>query len=138
MMYAADYQDNFYWVSAAEAVHSRNIELNPRIALVVFDSIPEYGKAQALYCKARAGSLTGDALSAGCETFYKMRYPDPAQRKEKGRGPEDFSGDSPRRMYRATIEEYSVLHPDKHPIYGTLIDHRVVIPFSTALLDNAR
>jgi nitroimidazol reductase NimA-like FMN-containing flavoprotein (pyridoxamine 5'-phosphate oxidase superfamily) len=132
LMYAVDKQDRFYWVSATDAVHSQHISENPNVAFVIFDSDPEYGKAQGLYCSGRAEELKDDDLEFGCNVFYSMRYPDPAEREKKGRHPVDFEAESPRRMYRATVTEYSVLHPAKHPKYGSLIDYRVVIPFHTS------
>ena len=130
-MDAADKADHFYWVSASDAVHSQHIAENPRIALVLFDSNPGYGNAQALYCKGTATMLEGDDLEIGCEVFYSMRYPDSKEREIKGRTPADFCGDSPRRMYRAHVHTYSILHPDKHPVHGKLIDHRVKVDFTT-------
>jgi nitroimidazol reductase NimA-like FMN-containing flavoprotein (pyridoxamine 5'-phosphate oxidase superfamily) len=134
LLYAVDTNDRFYWVSASDAEHSRNVASNASVALVIFNSDPGYGNAQALYCRGHAHVLDGDELALGCEIFYRMRYPDEEDRRTKGRKPIDFSGDSPRRMYRAVVEEYSILHPDKHPLHGSLIDHRVVIPFSSRLV----
>ena len=133
LMYAVDKSDRFYWVSGFEAVHSRHIAENSNVALVIFDSDPEYGKAQALYCSATAKELADRELEFGCEVFYRMRFPDAAERAAKGRTRTDFEGDSPRRMYQAVGVEFSILHPSKqHPKYGSLVDYRVVIPFHTA------
>jgi nitroimidazol reductase NimA-like FMN-containing flavoprotein (pyridoxamine 5'-phosphate oxidase superfamily) len=57
--YAVDKHDRFYWVSARDAVHSRHIAQNPKVALVIFDSDPEYGHAQGLYCSGLAAELQG-------------------------------------------------------------------------------
>ena len=127
--YAVDKHDRFYWVSARDAVHSRHILQNPKIAFVIFDSNPEYGNAQGLYCSAIAVELGCHDLDFGCDIAYRMRYPDEAERAIKGRKPVDLEGPSPRRMYRALVTEYSILHPDKHPEYGPLVDFRVSIPF---------
>lgn len=132
LMYAVDKNDRFYWVSASDAVHSRHIIRNPNIAIVIFNSNPEYGNAQGLYCSAKAEQLADADLKFGCEVFYRMRYPDETERAKRGRTPVDFEGDSPRRMYRALVSEYSILHPGKHPKFGSLIDYRVPIPFKSA------
>jgi hypothetical protein len=58
-----------------------------------------------------------------------MGYPDEAERAIKAREPVDFEEPSSRRMYRALVKEYSILHPDGHPEYGALVDFRVLIPF---------
>jgi nitroimidazol reductase NimA-like FMN-containing flavoprotein (pyridoxamine 5'-phosphate oxidase superfamily) len=81
--YAVDKHDRFYWVSARDA-HSRHIAQNPKVAFVIFDSDPEYGHAQGLYCSGLAAELQGQVR------------------------PVDFSGPSPRRMYRALVTEYSL------------------------------
>jgi nitroimidazol reductase NimA-like FMN-containing flavoprotein (pyridoxamine 5'-phosphate oxidase superfamily) len=92
--YAVDKHDRCYWVSASDAVHSRHIVQNPKIAFVIFDSDPEYGNAQGLYCSAFAEELQGQNLELGCEIAYRMRYPDQAERAVKGRKPADFEGPS--------------------------------------------
>jgi uncharacterized protein YhbP (UPF0306 family) len=127
--YAVDKHDRFYWASARDAVHSQNIAQNPRIAFVIFGSDPDYGEVQGLYCSAVAAELQGPDLEFGCDIAYRMRYPDEAERAIKGRKPADFTGPSPRRMYRALVTEYSILHPDKHPEHGPQVDFRVSIPF---------
>jgi nitroimidazol reductase NimA-like FMN-containing flavoprotein (pyridoxamine 5'-phosphate oxidase superfamily) len=133
LMYAVDKNNRFYWVSGHEAVHSKHIAQNPSAAIVIFDSDPEYGKAQALYGSGTAEELSGDELALGCDVFYRMRFPDDVEREAKGRKPTVFKGDSPRRMYRITVTEFSILHPSKqHPKYGSLVDYRVVIDFNTS------
>lgn len=133
MMFAYDSADSFIWVSALDCQHSNNLAVNPNVALTVFDSNPEYGKAQALYCLGTARRLTAkDEIEAACAVFYERRYPDPAERAEKGRHAGDFLDPSPRGIYCAEVLEYSILHPNKHPQFGSLVDYRVRIPFSTS------
>jgi hypothetical protein len=128
LMFAVDNETRFYWTSALDARHSVNIDQNPLASLVVYDSRPEPGKAQAVYCEVEISALSGRDLQDGCDVFYGMRYPDPAERAEKGRKPTDFEAPSPRRLYRATpISPFSILDPNKHPIHGKLVDHRVDI-----------
>lgn len=131
VMYAVDKFDHFFFTSATDAVHSRHISENSSVAFVIFNSDPEYGKAQGLYCAGTAEETQGADLDYACDVFYRMRYPDAAERAQKGRTAKDFGNDSPRRMYRATVHEYSILHPKKHPKWGALVDYRVVIPFDT-------
>src|SRR5579862_89042 len=67
VMYAVDKRDRFYWPSALDAVHSKNILEHPQVAFVIFNSNPEYGSAQGLYCAARAEELSNTDLEFGCE-----------------------------------------------------------------------
>jgi nitroimidazol reductase NimA-like FMN-containing flavoprotein (pyridoxamine 5'-phosphate oxidase superfamily) len=129
--YAVDKHDGFYWVSARDAVHSRNIAQNPKVAFVIFDTDPEYGHARGLYCSGLAAELQGQDLEFGCDVAYRMRYPEEAERAIKGRRPVDFTGPSAQRMYRALVTEYSIFYPRSSPEHGPLVDFRVTIPFHT-------
>ncbi|WP_346095502.1 pyridoxamine 5'-phosphate oxidase family protein [Streptomyces olivaceiscleroticus] len=134
LAHAWDDQDAFYWFSGAESVHSLNIERNPVVSIVVFDSHPSDGGGQGLYACGRAEALQGDALAEGCEIYYSRRYPDPAARSQRYRPPAQFRAPAPNRLYRARIESYSVLSPEGHPVHGETVSHRVAIPFRTGLL----
>jgi nitroimidazol reductase NimA-like FMN-containing flavoprotein (pyridoxamine 5'-phosphate oxidase superfamily) len=127
LMFAFRYP-SAYWVGALDSDHSRNIEQSAAVAATVFDTRPVPGQAQALYLRGHAARLTGDDLIEGCDAFYSARYPDPDERRVKGREPIDFVEPSPRGMWRMEVTEASLLDPRKHPQYGSLIDHRVVIP----------
>jgi nitroimidazol reductase NimA-like FMN-containing flavoprotein (pyridoxamine 5'-phosphate oxidase superfamily) len=134
VQFAVDNMDRFYWVSATDALHSKNLESNATVALVIFDSTAQDGQGQGLYCEATAEVITGNILTLGCDIFYKRKYPDPHIREHKGRKPYELSAPYPRRMYRAHVKQYSVLHPDKHPEYGDSVDYRVNIKFTTAAI----
>src|SRR6266540_6934828 len=60
----ADYTD-FYWTSAPDALHSRNIALRPAVSIVILDStVPPYS-GKAVYLTAAATELAGDDLERG-------------------------------------------------------------------------
>ncbi|RSO05368.1 pyridoxamine 5'-phosphate oxidase family protein [Streptomyces sp. WAC 06783] len=130
--YAWDDADHFYWWSASDAVHSRNIAANPAVSLLVFDSQVSDAEAQALYGEGTAHALAPADLPTALAVFYARRYPDPAVRAHKARKPAEFQGDSPKRFYCATIHTYSALTPDPHPVHGNTVPHRLVFPFTTA------
>ncbi|WP_223735366.1 pyridoxamine 5'-phosphate oxidase family protein [Streptomyces purpurogeneiscleroticus] len=134
LAHAWDDQDAFYWISGTDAVHSLNIEHNPVVSIVVFDSNPTDGGGQGLYAHGRAEVLHGEALDEGCEVYYSRRYPDPAKRAKRYQPPAQFRDTAPNRLYRARIESYSVLNPDGHPVHGDEVSHRVTIPFRTGRL----
>jgi nitroimidazol reductase NimA-like FMN-containing flavoprotein (pyridoxamine 5'-phosphate oxidase superfamily) len=136
LAHAWDFEDRFYWISAADARHSRNIDENPAVSVLAFD-LGQTGADQALFGSGTARMLTEDEVEEGCAVYYSRRYPDPAVRAKRSRPPADFRGASPNRLYRAGIDAYSLLHPDGHPVHGGLVSHRVTVPFSTALLGPA-
>lgn len=85
---------NVYWVSWKENRHSRNIAGNPQIFVVVYDSQVPLGQGEGLYLEMKA---------------YALNSPDElrAARSVLGAGlfqAEQFTGDFPRRIYRATPE----------------------------------
>lgn len=47
--------DRVCWVSSSEARHSRNLAMNPSVAITVFDAGVAVGKAEAAYFEADAG-----------------------------------------------------------------------------------
>ena len=63
--YAADGYRVFYWVSALDRTHSRNVADRPDIAIVIFDSQVPIGEGQAVYMAAVGAELTGDEARAG-------------------------------------------------------------------------
>lgn len=56
-----DAELNFYWASGRDTQHSLNIARDPRVFVVLFDSIQKGG---GLYLKARAHALEGAELNA--------------------------------------------------------------------------
>jgi len=113
--FAHDGYAEFLWVSAPEAVHSRNIEARPQIGIVIFDSGTPINTGQGVYMSARAEQVDSDNLSRGIETF---------SRRAIGHGGaawtvEDVQADSGLRLYRAAAESYSILAKDGQP------DHRI-------------
>ena len=50
----ADYAD-YYWVSAEDAAHSRNIEARPEVSMVIFDSqVPDLPRARPVPVRDRS------------------------------------------------------------------------------------
>lgn len=121
----ADYAD-FYWVSAEDAEHSRNIAGRPQVSMVIFDSqVPTY-HGRAVYFSATAAELTGPDLDHGL-----CVYPGPASRGATSVERTDVSAPSAYRMYRATITEAFVLCPREPrtpcPLHSIAADHRTQV-----------
>lgn len=106
-----DYRE-FYWVSAPDARHSRNIAERPEIAMVVYDPTLPPGSAEAVYMSATAG-----LASHGLDVFSRVSV----RRGLREWGPERVSGSARVRLYRAVVTEHSILHA------GATIDARVPV-----------
>jgi hypothetical protein len=119
----------FYWLSATDAQHSRNLAERPRVSLVVFDStVPAY-HGRAVYAVGRAAELSGTDLDRALEF-----YPGSPSRGGLQVQREDVTGAAPYRIYRATASELWVLCPrgprQPCPLHGLANDHRAPVPAS--------
>jgi nitroimidazol reductase NimA-like FMN-containing flavoprotein (pyridoxamine 5'-phosphate oxidase superfamily) len=65
-----DHRD-VYWLSSPESHHSQNIERNPDVSLVVFDSSLDPHTGQAVYLEATAGLVPEDELEAACAAAFE-------------------------------------------------------------------
>jgi nitroimidazol reductase NimA-like FMN-containing flavoprotein (pyridoxamine 5'-phosphate oxidase superfamily) len=94
------YDDNYnlYWVSYKEALHSKNINTRPEIAIVIFGQMPE-GGFDGVYIDAKAAVLENEAeILLGIDLF-KVRRPQPSRFETKS--VREVTGDSAWRMYKA-------------------------------------
>lgn len=113
----------FYWISAIEAQHSRNLAERPQVSLVVFDSTVAPYHGRAVYAAGYARELSGGELDAGL-----MVYPGPSGHGVPTMRRDDVTGSSPYRLYQATAADLWVLCPREpsHPcrLHGLARDHR--------------
>ena len=89
------------------ARHSRNIQVRPQIAMVIFDSTVQETAAEALYLEATADQLAEDEL-ANAITTYCARSQALGNRRWTAA---DVLEPSRLRLYRATVTARSVLGP---------------------------
>jgi hypothetical protein len=86
---------NFYWASGSATQHSQNITRDPRVFVVLYDSMQQGG---GLYMQGRAAELGGTWLEEALEIIN-------INRQRWGRQPVvtgDYIGNSPQRLYKAT------------------------------------
>ena len=90
-----DERCNLYWTSAEESQHSRNIERNRDVFIVIYDSTVPEGTGLGVYIQARARALGDEgAITRAAGLLYARAGKEPP-------APEAFCGDRPRRMYEA-------------------------------------
>jgi nitroimidazol reductase NimA-like FMN-containing flavoprotein (pyridoxamine 5'-phosphate oxidase superfamily) len=103
-----DYRE-LYWVSYPGARHSQNIAVRPQIAMVVFDSTVPSGTGQAVYMTAIAEQLSDPAaIEHGIEVFSRESVRQGGQEW----GLDRVTGEGRLRLYRASVQAYSILDPD--------------------------
>jgi hypothetical protein len=113
----------FYWMSATDAQHSRNLAERPQVSIVVFDSTVAPYHGRAVYAAGEARELSGDDLDRGLAV-----YPGPGHRGGLPITRDDVTGPSPYRLYRANASDLWVLCPREPrqpcPLHGRAQDHR--------------
>ena len=96
----------FWWVSSPDSRHSRNIAVNPHVALTVFDSSVEVGEASAVYADARAEECAPrEAAEIGTYS---------ARSQAHGAAPwtaDMVTGEAEFRLYRARASAVWLLRP---------------------------
>jgi nitroimidazol reductase NimA-like FMN-containing flavoprotein (pyridoxamine 5'-phosphate oxidase superfamily) len=65
-----DHRD-VYWLSSPDAHHSHNIERNPNVSLVVFDSSLDPHTGQAVYLEATAERVSDEELASACAAAFE-------------------------------------------------------------------
>ena len=107
--FAQDESGTIFWVSYPGARHSRNIQAQPRIAMVVFDSTVEPLTGQAVYMTAYAAQLADlEEVAHAVDVFSR----ESVRQGMSALSLDDVTGTARLRIYRARIEEYSILDPD--------------------------
>jgi nitroimidazol reductase NimA-like FMN-containing flavoprotein (pyridoxamine 5'-phosphate oxidase superfamily) len=106
------------WESARDAQHSRLIEVNPRVAVVVAGDASAADEAVYLECRARA--VPADGLARALDVFLHG----PHQKQESpSRRVEDYGPTARLALYEAVPERVYVLEVG-HEEHGYRVDRR--------------
>jgi len=110
---------NFYWASGRASQHSRNVHENPQVFLAIYDSSVPWGTGEGVFIQADAIEVTDLSEIAKACNIRKARVPNAKQ------PPEDFIGDRPRRIYRATPKKIWTRQDGE--VDGYFVDERIEI-----------
>lgn len=108
----------FFWVSAPDVTHSRNIAVRPEVGIVVFDSRAAIGTGQGVYMSAVAELVVAEGeVERGIDVFSRRSLTHGGVAWSAA----DVRGDTGMRLYRAVADAHWMLAKDGRP------DHRVPI-----------
>jgi uncharacterized protein YhbP (UPF0306 family) len=107
------------WVSSPDARHSRNIAARPAVAITVFDSTVEVGRAEAVYFDADAHRADPQEADAALRSL-NARLP-PAKQLDA----DDIDPQGPMGIYRADLRRRYVLVRGGNPVFGNTLDMTV-------------
>jgi Pyridoxamine 5'-phosphate oxidase len=116
---AYDEQYNFFWGSPEESTHSKNIEANGKLAIVLYDSRAVPGTGKGTYIVARAHRLTDPAEMKFAYELLIMRRGAQASSYWKF---SDFEAPHAIHFYKAEPREISTHGGDM--VDGVYIDRR--------------
>jgi len=116
---AFDKDYNFFWASWKENQHSKNIEENETVFVVIYDSTVPEGTGFGVYMRGKAHQLEQKDI---IEKALKLLY---SRKGKKPRKPEEFLGVLPRRVYKFVPEQIWVNSEDD--VKGKFVDSRVDI-----------
>jgi hypothetical protein len=124
VFYAHRSYRELFWISSPDVTHSRHLAQRPEVGIVIFDSQAAPYEGQPVYMAATATPLTDDdEIAEGL-----LAYPGAPARGGRSLAPENVTGDSPYRLYRATVTQHWGLCPrEAGPCsrHGKPHDHRV-------------
>lgn len=111
VFYAHDENYNFYWHSAPVTKHSKFIEQNPNVSIVIFNSTnPEL---PGLYMEGKAMELDNHELYSGLEILMQKAVKNEKERSEILSHPEDFKAEGKLRMYKFVPAKFYINDSEK-------------------------
>ena len=113
--------DRVCWVSSPQSRHSRNIASRAALAITVFDSTVEVGRAEAAYFDADAAPLAGEETDSALHAM-NSRLP---QAKHLSR--DDLQPVGPMVIYQATLRHRYVLVRGGNAELGNAVDTTVEV-----------
>ena len=122
---AFDNGGNFYWTSAPEAQHSRNIDANGDVFLVIYDSTVPEGTGQGVYVEAHARVLADLADIIEARRYSSLRAGLPLDDR-----PDRFLKGGIRQVYRATPKRLWISDAERQGD-AFVRDIRVRLPLGT-------
>jgi hypothetical protein len=106
---------SMYWASWPRNQHSLNIAHNPRIFVVVYNSLAPEGEGFGVYLEMTATMLRGKKAIARARHIYTTTFGETLDH-------EPFTGACPRRLYQATVER--IWMNSEAYIHGNFVDIR--------------
>lgn len=120
-VYDKDY--NLYWVSNKNALHSKLIRSNSRVAIVIFNSQAPEGEGDGVYFETNVIELKQEVeIAQAMEVWNKRATHDEFKIKKVG----EVTGEGMWRMYKATPHTIYKLTEGEY-INGQYVDKRVEV-----------
>ncbi|HUD06925.1 MAG TPA: pyridoxamine 5'-phosphate oxidase family protein [Candidatus Saccharimonadales bacterium] len=121
IFYVNDATYDLFWVSYKESAHSKNIDTNPKVAIVIYGPVPPEDKVDAVYIEAAAKKLEDESeVLPAIEIIAGKIQED----KYMIRSPADVTGNAAWRIYKATPQAVSKRTENGEMINGQFVTTR--------------
>ncbi|TDD28862.1 pyridoxamine 5'-phosphate oxidase family protein [Actinomadura sp. KC06] len=101
------------WYSMRDSQHSRNIETEPAVSGSIYlTGLPGFG-LDGLQFEGRAHAVPSNQVEDIHDRYYRLNFPDEADRRAWILPVQEFHGDGPRRFYIAEITRLWLLDIDR-------------------------
>jgi len=122
VFYAFDDKCNFYFFSAKDSLHAKQIRENPSAAVSIFNSMlpPDKVDGVQIECKAEQARIVD--LPHLISVYYHRRFPNGEERAKHQHVPMDFRGIALRRFFKLIPLKVYTLDPNV-----TEVDRRVEV-----------
>src|SRR3989344_2973195 len=103
LYYAVDNDNNFYFISQLDSLHTKHVLKNPTVAFAIFDSHQPEGTGIGVQGSGSVVMLKDNEIKEAF-TWYKTTF---IEMK-----PEFFTGDAPYRFFRLVPDHFWVVDPE--------------------------
>lgn len=112
--YAPEDYREFFWVSAPDAKHSRNLEERREVSIAIFDSSVPINTGQCVYISAVARELAGGERAEGLDIYSRRSLAHGGREWPL----EDVQSPARHRLYQASAVDHYILdeHDDRVPV----------------------
>jgi general stress protein 26 len=113
VFFANDDKYNFYFLSAVDSKHAKNILENPKVALIIFDSGSPIGQSDGLQIQAKAAVVGKKEIENVIKTYCDRLFPDSDVPATSRYDPEEYLEPSEFRFFKAEITDAFVTGVDR-------------------------
>ncbi|MDE1823486.1 MAG: pyridoxamine 5'-phosphate oxidase family protein [Candidatus Micrarchaeota archaeon] len=113
VFFAHDQDYNFYFMSATDSLHVKNINENDNVGIVIFDSNVPVGNSDEVQAAGHASVVEKDDIKRVIGIYSKKLYPKSPMPPTERYRPEDYTGASEFRFYKIKTEKVFTAGPDR-------------------------
>lgn len=99
-LFFANHSNKFYWISSCESTHSKNIEYNPNVSAVIFDTNANHGDGVGVYMAGIVNTIYDHEEIQKIDNLMKKKL-----NIQDNRTPDYYCPPNERRMYQFIAEK---------------------------------